>query len=131
MSTLPPKEAGEKCNARKTNGDGYCQHRAGWGTDHTGHGRCRYHGGNTPNQEKGIVDELEDATEHGAVAIRLQLKHIRENVESGEEIDVGELDRLLRTAADRSGYGPTEKKDVELDADVTAEGFEFVYNDGE
>src|SRR5215471_18422174 len=26
----------------------YCQHRAGWGTNHPGVGRCKLHGGNLP-----------------------------------------------------------------------------------
>ncbi len=29
-------------------GPGLCQHDAGFGTDHPGVGRCKYHGGNTP-----------------------------------------------------------------------------------
>jgi hypothetical protein len=112
MSDLPPKSADKYCNARKTDGSGYCQHTAGWGTDHTGTGRCKFHGGNTENHEKGIIADFEDATEHGAIAIRLQLKHIRQAIENGEEVDVQELDRLVRTAADRAGYGPTETREV-------------------
>lgn len=51
----------EKCGAIRTNNgialvdeDGnqiYCQHRAGWGTDHPGYGRCKYHSGNAPNSK--------------------------------------------------------------------------------
>lgn len=117
MSDLPPKDADEYCNARKTDGSGYCGHTAGWGTDHTGEGRCKYHGGNTENHEKSIIDELEGAAEHGAIAVRLKLKHLRQQLEEGEDVDTSELDRLLRTAADRSGYGPTSKQEVENTGD--------------
>jgi len=110
---LPPKDADKYCNARKTDGSGYCQHTAGWGTDHTGTGRCRYHGGNTQAQEKGVISELEDAAEHASTALELQLKHIKQEIEKGEEIDASELDRLARTVFDRSGYGPTEKQELE------------------
>lgn len=117
MSDLEPKEPGENCNARRTDGSGYCGQPAGWGTDHTGHGRCKYHGGSTENQEKKVIEELSDAAEHASVAYRLRLKHVREKVESGdhEDIDWGELDRLARTAFDRTGTGPSETKEIESD----------------
>lgn len=123
MSDLEPKEPGDKCNARKTDGSGYCEHTAGWGTDHTGHGRCKFHGGSTPDQEKHIMNELEDSVEHGAVAIRLFLKHAQQQLERGElsEVDAKELDRLFRTAADRSGWGPSSKREIDaaIDGDLT------------
>ena len=110
MSDLPPKDPDEHCNARKTDGSGYCQHPAGWGTDHNGRGRCKFHGGNTKNQEKNLIDELEDAASDAAIAYKLKLKHVREKVESGdyEDIDWQELDRLGRTVFDRTGHGPSE-----------------------
>lgn len=50
-----------RCNARKKGngdleklepgphgGEGYCGQRAGWGTDHQGVGRCKYHNGRPP-----------------------------------------------------------------------------------
>jgi hypothetical protein len=41
----------KNCGAKKTQG-GICQQPAGLGTDHLGHGRCKFHGGATPNGEK-------------------------------------------------------------------------------
>ncbi|MEU8199505.1 hypothetical protein AB0C10_37550 [Microbispora amethystogenes] len=39
-----------KCHGRKRDeGGGYCHRPAGWGTDHPGTGRCKLHGGATPN----------------------------------------------------------------------------------
>lgn len=38
----------DKCGAKKKNGD-FCELDAGWGTDHTGSGPCKFHGGSTPN----------------------------------------------------------------------------------
>jgi len=117
MSDLDPREADEYCNARKADGSGYCKHEAGWGTDHTGHGRCRYHGGSTPNQEKGIIDDLKGAAEHAATALELQLKHLRRDLENGEDIDPGDLDRLATTVLDRTGHGKTETKELEHSTD--------------
>lgn len=37
-----------RCGARKSGG-GTCGQVAGWGTDHTGYGHCKLHGGSTPN----------------------------------------------------------------------------------
>lgn len=46
-------EAGDssKCGAKTKarNGAGSCARPAGWGTEHVGTGRCKLHGGNTPN----------------------------------------------------------------------------------
>lgn len=39
------------CGAKKTQG-GTCSQPAGLGTDHLGHGHCKFHGGATPNGEK-------------------------------------------------------------------------------
>ena len=119
MTDLPKKDPDENCNARKSDGSGYCSHTAGWGTDHTGHGRCKYHGGSTPNQEKSLIDDLEDAAADAAVAYRLKLKHVRQQVEAGEhdDIDWQELDRLARTAFDRTGVGPSETRELKDESD--------------
>lgn len=51
-----------RCNGRKTRhdgptqepgewaGEGYCKQKAGWGTDHSGEGRCKLHGGANPTR---------------------------------------------------------------------------------
>lgn len=44
------------CGARTRNGK-TCKHEAGWYTDHFGSGRCKMHGGNTPNGKKGAVED--------------------------------------------------------------------------
>lgn len=42
---------GNYCGAKKKGG-GTCNRPAGWGTTHTGTGRCRNHGGSLPNHRK-------------------------------------------------------------------------------
>jgi hypothetical protein len=37
------------CGARTKQRDGTCEQPAGWGTPHPGVGRCRFHGGSSPN----------------------------------------------------------------------------------
>jgi hypothetical protein len=39
------------CGAKSRSG-GACRRPAGWGTDHTGYGRCKLHGGNTRNHQQ-------------------------------------------------------------------------------
>ncbi|MFR0358638.1 hypothetical protein [Streptomyces sediminimaris] len=39
-----------RCGGKKKQGEGTCTQPAGWGTDHAGVGRCKLHGGCTPNQ---------------------------------------------------------------------------------
>jgi len=114
MSNLEKKEPDDECNARKTDGSGYCGQTAGWGTDHVGHGRCKYHGGDSPNGDKSVINDLEDAAEHAAVAYKLKLKEVRRKAENGEieDIDWQELDRLGRSAFDRTGHGPSETREL-------------------
>jgi hypothetical protein len=45
-----------RCEARTRTGK-LCAHPAGYGTDHLGRGRCRYHGGCTPSQRKHVAHE--------------------------------------------------------------------------
>jgi hypothetical protein len=113
MSDLPERDPDDNCNARKTDGSGYCAHAAGWGTDHD-MGRCKFHGGSTPSQERGIIADLEDGAENAAIALRLRLKHVRQAVEDGDgdEVDWSEVDRLARTVLDRTGHGKTETREL-------------------
>jgi len=115
----PPKDPDDLCNARKTDGSGYCGQPAGWGTDHDV-GRCKFHGGSTESQEKGLIDDLEDAAEHASTALKLKLKHMLRDLEDGDDVDPAKLDRLARTVLDRTGNGPTENK--QIDADITHDG---------
>lgn len=45
------EEAPARCGAR-TRGGGLCRKSRGWGTDHVGLGRCKLHGGASPNGRK-------------------------------------------------------------------------------
>jgi hypothetical protein len=51
------------CGATKRDGtDDACQLPAGWGTDHTGEGRCKLHGG---AEDAGAPEGNQNATRHG------------------------------------------------------------------
>lgn len=46
IDSLPIRSPDKQCNARTPNNEeGYCKLPAGYGTDHLGEGRCKYHGG--------------------------------------------------------------------------------------
>ncbi|MGI5155791.1 hypothetical protein [Microbispora sp. CA-102843] len=48
-----------KCHGKKRDGSGtYCHRPAGWGTDHVGIGRCKLHGGSTPNHGTAARQEI-------------------------------------------------------------------------
>lgn len=59
MSNDEPVEG--KCNANPTQDGGYCSLVAGYGTDHKGEGRCKYHGGAGSGAPKGN----NNAVKHG------------------------------------------------------------------
>jgi hypothetical protein len=48
---------GQRCGATKHARDGTCRLPAGWGTDHPGHGRCKLHGGSSPNGKQHALTE--------------------------------------------------------------------------
>lgn len=56
MAPSDPKAAG-LCGARKKSG-GTCGRRKGWGTGHPGVGRCKFHGGASPQAEVSGAVEL-------------------------------------------------------------------------
>jgi hypothetical protein len=77
------------------------------------------HGGNTPAQEKHLLDQLGDAADDAAIALRLRLKHIRQKVEAGDgdAVNWSEVDRLARTVFDRTGHGKTETRELTGEGD--------------
>jgi hypothetical protein len=58
----PPNDANGRdskyCGAKKRQGEGTCTRPAGWGTDHVGIGRCKLHGGRTPDHMKHARTEI-------------------------------------------------------------------------
>lgn len=61
----PPKRAPDsKCQGRKVSEDGYCKQPAGHGTEHVGYGRCKKHGGNTPNGKKAAAKLMAESLAH-------------------------------------------------------------------
>lgn len=53
----PPKKAPTAVCGAKKRGGGKCQKTAGWGTPHTGIGRCKLHGGSVPTHIKAAATE--------------------------------------------------------------------------
>lgn len=49
MTPVEPNVGRGICGATKRNGTGHCTRPAGWGTPHSGTGRCKLHGGSTPS----------------------------------------------------------------------------------
>jgi len=45
------------CGGKKRQGEGTCRKPAGWGTPHPGIGRCKLHGGSTPNHRTAATEE--------------------------------------------------------------------------
>lgn len=58
------------CGARTRSGTP-CQRPAGWGTDHKGEGRCKWHGGASPGAPKGNRYALKHGTYESVIRDRL------------------------------------------------------------
>lgn len=78
ISFIPPVEPDEKCRGIRWEGKdeenrklfaGYCQQRAGFGTEHVGEGRCKFHGGATQDSDNmGPPDSNQNAQKHALTA---------------------------------------------------------------
>jgi hypothetical protein len=68
MTTTPETPGRDKCGGRKRDGSGgVCTRPAGWGTDHPGIGKCKLHGGSTPNHKAAarVVQARRDVATYG------------------------------------------------------------------
>lgn len=64
----PPGHDGPRCLGGLRNRNGLCGQVAGWGTEHLGTGRCKLHGGSTPNHVKAAHTEQLERDASAAVA---------------------------------------------------------------
>ena len=69
------------CGAKRLKVASKCRRPAGWGTDHAGRGRCKLHGGSTPDHRK-------------AAARQEALDFVRNAM--GAEVPVDPLEALLQ-----------------------------------
>lgn len=93
--------APKRCGARKSKG-GLCEQPRGWGTDHPGSGRCRYHGGASPNGRKAANKERALTFARGALGAEL----------AGTPLDA--LEQSVRLAAGIVDYYRHEIADATL-----------------
>ncbi|MFJ8309816.1 MULTISPECIES: hypothetical protein [unclassified Streptomyces] len=56
------------CGAQRKQQPGTCTRPAGWGTDHAGAGRCKLHGGSTPNQKTSAARQRVEAEARAVLA---------------------------------------------------------------
>jgi hypothetical protein len=101
----PVIPAGKHCNARARQTDGYCGRAAGAGTDHVGTGRCKHHGGCTPNQQKHLIVMTESMPAPVPTALR-EVTELRRNDPDLHSID-NEI-ALLRAVQERIQITLTE-----------------------
>lgn len=67
------------CGSKRANQEEVCKLTAGYGTDHVGSGRCKWHGGSTPPGNK---------LRHGRQAVALQRKLRQAYIERANEEDM-------------------------------------------
>ncbi|MFE3522231.1 hypothetical protein ACFXOD_11655 [Streptomyces sp. NPDC059161] len=56
------------CGAQRKQQPGPCTRPAGWGTSHPGTGRCKLHGGSTPNQKTSAARQRAEAEARAVLA---------------------------------------------------------------
>lgn len=78
-----------KCNGKLSKGrPGRCTQKAGWGTEHVGIGKCKLHGGKTPNHNKSAQVAIAKA----------------EAAKYGTPIEMGPAESLLAELARTHGW---------------------------
>lgn len=75
------------CGARTRNGTP-CKKKAGWGTDHLGSGRCKFHGGASTGAPKGN----QNARKHGIYSKSL----LDDEKVLWDEIEIGDLEQEIK-----------------------------------
>lgn len=94
------------CGAMLANGMALCQKSPGWGTDHTGFGRCKWHGGTskTGNKRAAVIEARQRAKEFGnsqsnridpADALRQELARTNNMLEWARDM----CEKVIATAA--------------------------------
>jgi hypothetical protein len=102
VAVTPSLPMTQYCGGR-TRAGGTCRRESGWGTDHVGFGRCKLHGGCTPNGKA-----------QGA-----RLMALAELGPMGGEVDVNPLDALLYTVRRGSGLAALYRLQAEA---IAADG---------
>lgn len=109
MITPDQRDQVPLCGAKKKNGE-LCRAFAGQGTNHSGSGKCKFHGGSTPN--------------HGKRAVTQELK--RQMITLGEPVeDVTAISALLSELYASTGHVAWLRQqiaDMSTDALGTVEG---------
>lgn len=98
---VPVKGKRKYCGAKNrgsTNRDtgktssGSCKHPSGWGTSHPGFGKCKLHGGNSPNMIKSAEKEM------------VNERMVQENILYGAQRDIGPHEALLEEVQRTAGH---------------------------
>jgi hypothetical protein len=151
MITPEQRDQNPMCNARKKNGEA-CRAFAGQGTKHPGSGKCKFHGGSTPNHDKRAVtmdlkrrmvtlgEPIEDVTAVGALLSELyssagHVAWLRQQISamSPDELGTiegqavvrlydGERDRKTRIAKMCTEAGVDEARVLVAEAQITLMG---------
>lgn len=115
----PTRTEAIRCNGRKSGyggrvpkaepgpweGEGYCGQWAGWGTDHPGEGRCKYHDGRPPTHgrySRYLKTQLGDMVE--------QFREDPDPLDLTEEVHLARA--LLRRALDAEGLTDSDRMDL-------------------
>lgn len=106
------------CGARRRRDGEPCQRPAGWGTDHPGIGRCKLHGGSTPDHKQAAIIEQarRDVTAFGGRLDVTPPEALLELVQA-KAAEVAYWDARVAELTDeqRAGLLVTELRDAQTD----------------
>lgn len=115
-----PKTEKSKCGAKAKSSKGSCSLPAGWGTDHAGKGRCKYHGGcstgpRDPAKMRGNKNALKTG-ERESIFLSTLDEEERQDYEKVDTSPAAQIDEQLRLITIR------EKRMMQRIADLKAAG---------
>jgi hypothetical protein len=105
----------KRCGAKRGKGRGPCRAPAGAGTDHLGHGRCKWHGGASPGGRKAGRQEAALAFARGALGAEVAASPV-DAMEQSVRLAAGLIAYYRHQLADAAAAkgGPDTKRIAEL-----------------
>ena len=131
--SVPKIDPNEHCNGKKVDRsdgetvfDGYCNARAGMGTDHSGEGRCKYHGGCSTGAPEGN----QHAQTH---ALNADPHHYHQSLPPEEKEYVRDVaasieDRIRRNTGDVDYLDRVMARRVAIELHIVSKATDYVEN---
>lgn len=87
---------------------------------------CHVHGGNAPQVQAKAQERLDRMADRTTADLEDQIRDLHDEYDHADDPEaklaiMAELRRVWKIILDRTGHGPTEKRDVDVDGELSGE----------